>query len=500
MSGYDRDYNRDGGRGYDRDGGRGYDRDGGRGYDRDGGRGYDRDGGRGYDRDGGRDGGRDYPRDGDDRYDRRGDSRDRRDEPPREGEAPREGDAGEAREMRVSNVEGGAEGMNPDGLIESNWDQVVDSFDDMNLDQQLLRGIYGYGFEKPSAIQMRAIVPCTKGHDVIAQAQSGTGKTATFAISCLQNIDVNRQATQALILGPTRELAQQIQKVVLSLGDYMGASCYACVGGNNMKTEIQRLQAEPQQIIVGTPGRVFDMITRKVIDPRDIKVFVLDEADEMLSRGFKDQIYDIFRTLPGNIQVVLLSATMPTEILDVTKRFMREPIRILVKKEELTLEGIKQFYVNVEKEEWKLETLCDLYETVTITQCVIFLNTRKKVEWLTQQLNKRDFTVSCMHGDMDQKNREQVMREFRTGSSRVLITTDLLARGIDVQQVSLVINYDLPTNRENYIHRIGRGGRFGRKGAAINFVTEEDKRTLQDIEQFYNTTIEEMPMNVADLL
>lgn len=495
MSGYgdDRGYDRGG---YDRDDRRGgYDDRRGGGYDDR----YDRGGyDRGYDdRRGGYDD-RGYDR-RDDGYDRRDDGRrgeERDDRGGRDEGAPREGQ----REMKVHDGDGGAEGMGVDGLIESNWDQVTESFDDMGLNQQLLRGIYGYGFEKPSAIQMRAIVPCTKGHDVIAQAQSGTGKTATFAISCLQNIDVELPATQALILGPTRELAQQIQKVVLSLGDYMGASCYACVGGNNMKNEIQRLQADPQQIIVGTPGRVFDMITRKVINPRDIKIFVLDEADEMLSRGFKDQIYDIFRTLPGNIQVVLLSATMPTEILDVTKRFMRDPIQILVKKEELTLEGIRQFYVNVEKEEWKLETLCDLYETVTITQCVIFLNTRKKVEYLTQQLNKRDFTVSCMHGEMDQKNREQVMREFRTGSSRVLITTDLLARGIDVQQVSLVINYDLPTNRENYIHRIGRGGRFGRKGAAINFVTEDDKRTLMDIETFYNTTIEEMPMNVADLL
>merc|ERR1719187_2417077 len=191
------------------------------------------------------------------------------------------------------------------------------------------------------------------------------------------------------------------------------------------------------------------MINRHALDPRSIKIFILDEADEMLSRGFKDQIYDVFRYMNEQIQVILLSATMPADVLEVTK----------------------QFYVGVEKEEWKLETLCDLYETLTITQAVIFLNTRKKVEYLTQQLNKRDFTVSCMYGEMDQKNREQVMREFRTGSSRVLITTDLLARGIDVQQVSLVINYDLPTNRENYIHRIGRGGRFGRKGVAINFVT-----------------------------
>ncbi|GBN91979.1 Eukaryotic initiation factor 4A-II, partial [Araneus ventricosus] len=231
-----------------------------------------------------------------------------------------------------------------------------------------------------------------------------------------------------------------------------------------------------------------------------IKIFVLDEADEMLSRGFKDQIYDVFTTLSTNIQVILLSATMPIDVLEVTKKFMRDPIRILVKKEELTLEGIKQFYISVEREDWKLDTLCDLYETLTITQAVIFCNTRRKVDWLMEKMHSRDFTVSALHGDMDQKERDIIMREFRSGSSRVLITTDLLARGIDVQQVSLVINYDLPTNRENYIHRIGRGGRFGRKGVAINFVTEDDKRVLRDIEQFYNTQIEEMPMNVADLI
>merc|ERR1712071_366523 len=216
--------------------------------------------------------------------------------------------------------------------------------------------------------------------------------------------------------------------------------------------------------------------------------------------GFKDQIIDIFKFLPDSVQVCLFSATMPLDVLEVTQRFMRDPVRILVKKDELTLEGIKQFYIAVEREEWKLDTLCDLYETLTITQAVIFANTRRKVDWLTDKMHSRDFTVSAMHGDMDQKERDIIMKEFRTGSSRVLITTDLLARGIDVQQVSLVINYDLPTNRENYIHRIGRGGRFGRKGVAINFVTEEDKRALQDIEKFYNTQIDEMPMNVADLI
>jgi len=395
--------------------------------------------------------------------------------------------------------DGGPPGMDPEGLIESNWDEVCESFDDMNLREDLLRGIYAYGFEKPSAIQQRAIVPCIQGRDVIAQAQSGTGKTATFSISVLQKLDVSVRQCQALLLAPTRELAQQIQKVVVALGDYMKIECMACIGGTLVREDMRKLEGGVH-VVVGTPGRVYDMINRRALDPASMRQFVLDEADEMLSRGFKDQIYDIFRLLPGTTQVILLSATMPIEVLEVTKRFMRDPIRILVKKEQLTLEGIKQFYISVEREEWKLDTLCDLYETLTITQAVIFSNTRRKVDWLTEKMHGRDFTVSAMHGDMTQQERDVIMREFRTGSSRVLITTDLLARGIDVQQVSLVINYDLPTNRENYIHRIGRGGRFGRKGVAINFLTAEDVRTLRDIEQFYNTTIEEMPMNVADLI
>jgi translation initiation factor 4A len=396
-------------------------------------------------------------------------------------------------------VDNGVPGMEPDGIIESNWNEIADNFDEMNLREDLLRGIYAYGFEKPSAIQQRAIIPCIRGRDVIAQAQSGTGKTATFSIAILQQLDLSIPHCQALILAPTRELAQQIQKVVLALGDFMQASCHACIGGTNVKEDMNKLE-KGAQIVVGTPGRVSDMLSRKAFNPSKIKLFVLDEADEMLSRGFKEQIHDVFTRMPYSIQVILLSATMPADVLEVTKKFMRDPIRILVKKEELTLEGIKQFYIMVGREDWKLETLCDIYQTLTITQAVIFCNTRRKVDWLTQQMHAKDFTVSAMHGDMDQKEREVIMREFRSGSSRVLITTDLLARGIDVQQVSLVINYDLPNNRENYIHRIGRGGRFGRKGVAINFVTEEDKRNLHDIETFYNTQINEMPQNVADLI
>mmetsp|Transcript_26754 Transcript_26754/g.25626 ORF Transcript_26754/g.25626 Transcript_26754/m.25626 type:complete len:429 (-) Transcript_26754:100-1386(-) len=383
--------------------------------------------------------------------------------------------------------------------ITTNWDEITATFDAMDLKEDLLRGIYAYGFEKPSAIQQRAVKPILMGRDVIAQAQSGTGKTATFAVGILQRLDVEVKLCQALVLAPTRELAQQIVKVIGALGDFMNIKIHACVGGTAVRDDIRTLQ-DGVHVVVGTPGRVYDMIQRRALLLDSVQLFVLDEADEMLSRGFKEQIYDVFKYMPESVQCTIFSATMPLDVLEVTSKFMRDPIRILVKRDELTLEGIKQFYIAIEREEWKLETLCDLYATLTITQAIIYCNTRRKVDWLTEQMQSKDFTVSSMHGDMDQRERDLIMREFRSGSSRVLITTDLLARGIDVQQVSLVINYDLPTNRENYIHRIGRSGRFGRKGVSINFITQGDVRYLRDIETFYNTQIEEMPSNVNDLI
>ncbi|XP_054283604.1 eukaryotic initiation factor 4A-like [Macrosteles quadrilineatus] len=372
--------------------------------------------------------------------------------------------------------------------------QVVDNFNDMNLKEELLRGIHANGFVKPSSIQQRAIMPCVKGHDVIAQAQSGTDRTATFSISILQQIDTSIRECQALILASTRETAVQIQKVVIALGDFMNAMCHACIGGTNVREDIRKLEMGVH-VVVGTVGRVLDLIKRRALRTSSIKIFVLDDADEMLSRGSKDKTHEVVRNLGSEVQVILLSATMPIEVLDVSKCFMKEPIRILVKKEELTLDGIKQFFVFVDKEDWKLDALCDLFDTLSITQAVIFCNTRRKVDWLTENMHTRDFTVSAMHGDMEQREQDLIMRQFRTGSSRVLITTDLLAKHIDVPQVSLVINYDLPSIRENYIHRIRRGGRV-----AINFVREQDKRLLNDIEQFYYTTIVELPMNVADLI
>lgn len=376
---------------------------------------------------------------------------------------------------------------------------VIQGFDAMGLRPELLRGIYAYGFEKPSAIQQRAIKPIIKGRDVIAQAQSGTGKTATFAIGILQSIDLNSHTTQVLVLSPTRELAVQIQKVILALGDYMSIYCHACIGGTSLAEDIRKIDFG-QHIISGTPGRVYDIMKRRHLRTGTIKMLVLDEADEMLNKGFKEQIYDVYRHLPPYTQVVILSATLPAEILEITNKFMSDPVKVLVQRDELTLEGIKQFFVAVEREEWKFDTLCDLYDTLTITQAVIFCNTKRKVDWLATKMIEANFTVSSMHADMDQKQRDSIMKAFRSGQSRVLITTDVWARGIDVQQVSLVINYDLPNNRELYIHRIGRSGRFGRKGVAINFVKNDDIRILRDIEQYYSTQIDEMPMNVAELI
>jgi translation initiation factor 4A len=361
----------------------------------------------------------------------------------------------------------------------------------MELREDLLRGIYAYGFEKPSVIQQRAIRPVMSGRDVIAQSQSGTGKTAAFSIPILQGIDMLVRAPQALLLVPTRELAGQVADVVKAMGDRMGASVYCCVGGTHVGEMIRELR-KGHQVIIGTPGRVNQMIEKKALRTERIKTFVLDEADEMLSRGFKDQIVDAFRWMPTEVQTVCFSATLSEEVLEVTEQFMRNPIRILVQAEELTLEGINQYYVACE-DEWKLDTLCDLYESLSISQAVIFANSRRTVDWLVDKLDERDFACSRMHADLDDKERRAVMKEFRGGATRVLVTTDVLARGIDVQQVSLVINFDLPPNRENYIHRIGRSGRFGRKGTAINFVSRRDSWKMRDIEQFYSTEVVEMP-------
>ena len=220
----------------------------------------------------------------------------------------------------------------------------------------------------------------------------------------------------------------------------------------------------------------------------------------MLNKGFKEQIVEIFKYVPPESQIAIYSATMPPDILEITKKFMKNPIKILVKTENLTLEGITQYFIALESEQEKYDTLCDLYESISIGQSMIYCSSKKKVSWLSEKMTEAGYPVSSIHGDITQIERDNIMKDFRTGKTRVLITTDLLARGIDVQQVSLVINYDLPRDKESYIHRIGRTGRYGRKGWAINFIMHSDIRTLQDIENYYATQIKEMPQNVPELI
>lgn len=374
------------------------------------------------------------------------------------------------------------------------------SFDEMQLKKSVLRGIYSQGFDKPSAIQQRCIVPMIQGRDVLAQAQSGTGKTAMLAIVSLHMSLPSAPHVQVLVLSPTRELAVQTHRNVESFGEFTTIRSHACVGGKRVGEDLRRLNTTIVHIVSGTPGRVYDMIQRDALDLRKLRVIFIDEADEMLGMGFKEQVYDIYRYVPAGVQVVLVSATLPPDVQHMSQQLMSSPVSVLVRRDGLSLDGIRQYYVDVEQEEWKFDTLCDLYESLTITQAVIFCNTRKKVEWLIRKMKESNFTVVGMHGDMIQRERDQVMEGFRRGQSRVLIATDVWSRGIDVQQVSLVINYDLPDRQESYLHRIGRSGRFGRKGVAISFITSNEVRSLQAIERFYAVRISELPNNVDDYL
>jgi len=375
----------------------------------------------------------------------------------------------------------------------------AENFDDLGINEDILRGVYAYGFEKPSAIQVQAIPTVISGKDIIAQAQSGTGKTGAFTISTLCRIDRKLKKTQSLILAPTHELAEQIFTVIKEISNYSEISVLKVVGKTSVNQCIRDLSANPQ-VIVGTPGRVLDMIQKNYLYTDSLKMLIFDEADEILSYGFKDNIYNIVQTIPESSQICLFSATLPTEVLELTDKFMKDPIQILVKKEQLTLEGIQQFYVNVKHSDWKYDVIADLYDIINVGQCIVYINNKSKIVEINDRLLKDNYPVSYITGDKTSEERNKIMEEFRGGKIRILLSTDLLARGIDIQQLSLVINYDLPREKETYIHRIGRSGRYGRKGVAINFITERETEELKFIESFYDTQINEMPDNIADYL
>jgi translation initiation factor 4A len=373
---------------------------------------------------------------------------------------------------------------------------TIENWDDFDIKPELLRGIYAYGFENPSDIQKKAIIPVIHGNDVIAQAQSGSGKTGTFSISTLQIINTSIAETQAIILAPTHELVQQIYDVITKIGAMMdGLKIKTLVGGTSSQDDVYYFKENTPHVIVGTSGRVFDMFNRNVVNTNTIKLFVMDEADEMLSKGFKEQIYNIFQYFNANIQVALFSATLPDEILDVTKKFMRNPVEIIVKPEKISLECIAQYYIALANDNAKYEMLKNLFSIISVSQCIIYCNNIPRVSDLYKAMIDEGYSVCCIHSYMSKSEREDEFRQFRKGVYRVMISSNITARGIDIQQVSTVINFDIPQNIATYLHRIGRSGRWGRKGRAINFVTRYDIETIKKIENFYHININEFPMN-----
>jgi translation initiation factor 4A len=373
----------------------------------------------------------------------------------------------------------------------------INNWDDLDNDPNILRGIYSYGFERPSPIQKKAIMPIIMGKDVIAQAQSGTGKTAAFGIGALSIVNVLDNFTQVLILSPTKELAKQTATVLEQIGNMMtGLRIQTIYGGSPYEEFNNFNDKSTPHIICGCPGRVYDLMRRDRITSKKIKLIILDEADEMLSSGFKEQVYNIFQHFNNDIQVALFSATLPNSIYPIINKIMRNPVKICVKAEQLTLEGISQYFVAVEDDRQKYDTLKHIYQYVSVSQCIIYCNSIKRVSDLYDAMKEDNFPVCRIHSNMDRNERDIAFKEFKNGKSRVLISSNVTARGIDIQQVSIVINFDIPKDIHTYLHRIGRSGRWGRKGVGINFITRRDLSKIKEIENYYACEIKEMPINL----
>lgn len=379
--------------------------------------------------------------------------------------------------------------------------QVFNKWEDVNIKEKLLHGIYNYGWSAPSSIQQQGIPAILTSRDVIMQAPSGMGKTGTFLTSLLQMIDESHASVQAVVLTPTRELADQVYKVAQALGDHLNVNFVKCVGGIHVRDNLPH--RDRATILIGTTGKLCAVLGKRLIksQPFDLRIMIIDEFDKMLEEDNVDTIKEIFGHVGKDTQVVLSSATVNDQVLELTDQFMRNPIHISVKAEELTLEGIQQYRVECGKEEWKFEAILDLYNSLVIAQSVIFVNSVRKCADLEKMFGEKGFAVQSIHGKMEQSERDVIMNNFRAGKIRVLLSTDLTARGIDVPGVSLVINYDLPTDKAQYLHRIGRTGRFGKKGSAINLIASGfDKKLLQSIENHYRVSIPELPMNFASII
>ncbi len=378
--------------------------------------------------------------------------------------------------------------------MESKEPQEHKNFDKLVNDPNILKGLYLNGFNAPSSIQIKGIESINTGRDCIIQSQSGTGKTATFLIGIINQIQKTKG--KALILTPTRELANQVYTVATSLIKYSNLTISLCVGGTEIKTY-------NNDIVIGTIGRIQHMITSKRLNIENITHFVIDEADNMTNEKDCIDLNNLIKLIPVNSMKVLISATLTHSVFKVTDRIMKDPIKILLKNTDVAVDLISQFYIDVEVEENKFDVFVDIYNLISTTQAIIFCNTIRKVQWLEEQLKAQNFSITTIHGKMTQQERNNIVDEFRQGKTRLLLTTDLLARGIDVPQVNLVICYDMPPDKETYIHRIGRCGRFNKKGVSVSFIKmndQTDMKLLNMMKNTYKINIKEMPDNIDEFL
>lgn len=367
-------------------------------------------------------------------------------------------------------------------------------FSNLGIKDELLKGVFIYGFKNPSPIQVKGIKAINTGNDCILQSQSGTGKTGTFLLGIMNNINNNEKS---VIISPTRELAKQTYNVAVEISKYSKLNVDIFIGGTNIVDDFKKIK--DCNVIIGTIGRVNHIFQKKKYLYNSIKIFVCDEADNIFNNNVNKDIYNIISSVNSDTQKILISATLNNYVFSISEKFLENPIKILLKKTEIAVDLISQFYVDTEVEEYKLDVFLDLYNIISTTQAIIFCNTIRTVDWLSKELIDKNFAITAIHSKMSQDDRNMIVNEFREGKTRLLLTTDLLARGIDIPQVNLVINYDLPINKETYIHRIGRCGRFGKKGVSISMVKMNDSnevRILNRMKNYYNIDISELPEDI----
>ena len=375
------------------------------------------------------------------------------------------------------------------------------NFETLGLREDILKGVYSYGFVDPSTIQSKGIGVIASKKDCILQSQSGTGKTATYLLGTLQNIDESKSHIQTVIITPTRELAEQVYEVGNNLAKYTNIKISLCVGGTNIS--VFKKKAKKSHLIIGTIGRIYHMMEENVFNLKELSQLTLDEADNLLAKNYSNKVLDMIKQTESTCQKCFISATVNKNLREIAKKLLNEPDMVLLKKEEVQVKAIKNFYLDTEEEEYKFDTLIDLYQIISTSHTMIFCNSINKIEFLKNKLEEEGFPTTTIHGGLEQNERSKIVNEFRDGKTRILLTTDLLARGIDIPEVKLVINYDLPKNHETFIHRIGRSGRFGKKGVSISFVKMEDfkdKKNFESLISHYDLQMEEVPENISSYL